>query len=67
MERPLLERWAHYLAGRSDQDLRPQPELKALLRAGVPREYRRRLWSWMVRVRTRSIRERDPDYYRQVL
>lgn len=65
MERPLLERWAHHLAARSHQDLRASPELKGLLRGGVPQEYRRRLWTWMVHVRTRSIRE--PDHYQQVL
>lgn len=67
LDRPLLERWGNYLAARSDQDLRASPELKGLLRAGVPQEYRRRLWSWMVHIRTRTIREHDPDYYQQVL
>uniref|UniRef100_A0A3Q1GKC0 TBC1 domain family, member 2 n=1 Tax=Acanthochromis polyacanthus TaxID=80966 RepID=A0A3Q1GKC0_9TELE len=49
VERPLLSRWAHYLAGRSEHDLCPSPELKVLLRGGVPREYRQRVWRWMVR------------------
>lgn len=65
-ERPLLSRWAQYLAGRSDNDLCPSPELKALLRAGVPHEYRQRVWSWMVRTRTRTIRDHHPRRYQQV-
>ncbi|XP_051809997.1 TBC1 domain family member 2A [Acanthochromis polyacanthus] len=66
VERPLLSRWAHYLAGRSEHDLCPSPELKVLLRGGVPREYRQRVWRWMVRARTRSIREHHPQRYQQL-
>lgn len=65
-ERPLLGRWAQYLAGRSEDNLCPSPELKALLRGGVPREYRQRVWRWLVRVRTRTIWERHPHRYRQL-
>ncbi|XP_055368385.1 TBC1 domain family member 2A isoform X2 [Betta splendens] len=66
VERPLLSRWAQYLAGRSDDDLCASPELKALLRGGVPQEYRQRLWRWMVRARTRTSRERHPLRYQQL-
>lgn len=65
-ERPLLTRWAQYLAGRSDDDLCASPELKALLRGGVPQEYRQRVWRWMVRARTRTTRESHPQRYQQV-
>uniref|UniRef100_A0A7N6A0X7 TBC1 domain family, member 2 n=1 Tax=Anabas testudineus TaxID=64144 RepID=A0A7N6A0X7_ANATE len=50
VERPLLSRWAQYLASRSDDDLCASPELKALLRGGIPQEYRQRVWRWMIRV-----------------
>ncbi|XP_060935950.1 TBC1 domain family member 2A isoform X2 [Limanda limanda] len=66
VERPLLGRWAQYLAGRSHDDLCPSPELKALLRGGVPYEYRQRLWHWMVRARTRTIRDCQPGHYQQL-
>lgn len=66
IECPLLDRWAQYLAGRSDDDLCASPELKGLLRVGVPQEYRQRVWSWMVRARTRTIREHHPQCYQQV-
>ncbi|XP_018535092.1 TBC1 domain family member 2A isoform X3 [Lates calcarifer] len=66
VERPLLSRWAQYLAGRSDNDLCPSPELKNLLRSGVPQEYRQRVWRWMVRARTRTIRDRHPQHYQQL-
>uniref|UniRef100_A0A3Q3VSK5 Uncharacterized protein n=1 Tax=Mola mola TaxID=94237 RepID=A0A3Q3VSK5_MOLML len=66
IECPLLDRWAQYLAGRSDDDLCASPELKGLLRVGVPQEYRQRVWSWMVRARTRTIREHHPQCYQQL-
>uniref|UniRef100_A0A673WMC9 TBC1 domain family member 2 n=1 Tax=Salmo trutta TaxID=8032 RepID=A0A673WMC9_SALTR len=65
--RPLLDRWAQYMGGRPADDLCPSPELKFLLRCGVPREYRPRVWRWVVRARTRSLRERHPDRYEQSL
>ncbi|XP_024238794.1 TBC1 domain family member 2A isoform X2 [Oncorhynchus tshawytscha] len=64
--KPLLDRWAQYLGGRPADDLCPSPELKFLLRCGVPREYRPRVWRWVVRARTRSLRERHPDRYEQL-
>ncbi|XP_069575643.1 TBC1 domain family member 2A isoform X2 [Brachyistius frenatus] len=66
MERPLLSRWAQYLAGRSDQDLGPSLDLKVLLRGGVPQEYRSRVWRWLVRARTSTIRDRHPLRYQQL-
>ncbi|XP_035524901.1 TBC1 domain family member 2A-like [Morone saxatilis] len=66
VERPLLSRWAQYLAGRSHDDLCPSLELKGLLRSGIPREYRQRVWSWVVQTRTRTIREHHPQRYQQL-
>lgn len=66
VQHPLLSRWAQYLAGRSDGDLCPSPELKGLIRGGVPQEYRQRVWRWVVRARTRTIREHHPQRYQQV-
>ncbi|XP_053735295.1 TBC1 domain family member 2A isoform X2 [Synchiropus splendidus] len=65
-ERSLHSRWAQYLTGRLDQDLVPSPELKSLLRAGVPQEYRPLVWRWLIKARTRSIREQHSDRYRQL-
>lgn len=42
VERPLRERWAALT------ELAPSAELKQLLRAGVPREHRARVWRWLV-------------------
>ncbi|CAL8267303.1 unnamed protein product [Boreogadus saida] len=65
-DRPLLGRWSQYLASRSDGDFCPSPELKNLLRAGVPREFRQRVWRWIVRARTLTLREQHPHRYQQL-
>uniref|UniRef100_A0A3P9M1I4 TBC1 domain family, member 2 n=1 Tax=Oryzias latipes TaxID=8090 RepID=A0A3P9M1I4_ORYLA len=65
-EHPQLSRWAQFLAGRSQDDLCPSPELKTLLRSGVPQEYRSRVWRWMIRARTRTIWEHHPQLYEQL-
>ncbi|CAL8262439.1 unnamed protein product [Lota lota] len=65
-DRPLLGRWSQYLASRSDGELCPSPELKNLLRAGIPREYRQQVWRWIVRARTLTIREQHPNRYKQL-
>ncbi|KAJ8339807.1 hypothetical protein SKAU_G00344400 [Synaphobranchus kaupii] len=64
---PLSTRWAQYLSGCPPGELVPSPELKALLRAGVPLEYRRRAWLWLVSARTRSLRDRQPRRYQAML
>uniref|UniRef100_A0A667ZUY4 TBC1 domain family member 2 n=1 Tax=Myripristis murdjan TaxID=586833 RepID=A0A667ZUY4_9TELE len=65
-DRPLLGRWAQYLAGRSGDDLCASPELKSLIRAGVPQEYRQQVWRWVVRARTHSIKDHHPQRYTQL-
>ncbi|XP_030223759.1 TBC1 domain family member 2A [Gadus morhua] len=65
-DRPLLGRWSQFLASRSDGDFGQSPELKNLLRAGVPREFRQRVWRWIVRARTLTLREQHPHRYQQL-
>ncbi|KAG7458901.1 hypothetical protein MATL_G00225640 [Megalops atlanticus] len=65
-DKALLGRWAQFLAGRPSGELTPSPELKALLRAGAPREYRREAWRCVTRARTRSIRDRHPGRYQEL-
>ncbi|KAM9699235.1 TBC1 domain family member 2A-like, partial [Menidia menidia] len=56
VERPLLARWAQYLSVRPEGALNASPELKALVRSGVPRQHRPRVWSGLVRRTTASLR-----------
>lgn len=65
-DRSLLARWTQFLGGRSPDDLSSSEELKTLVRAGVPRQYRPCVWRWMVRVRTNTLRQRHPDLFQQL-
>ncbi|XP_034872116.1 TBC1 domain family member 2A isoform X1 [Mirounga angustirostris] len=59
VERPLRERWAAL------GDLVPSVELKQLLRAGVPREHRPRVWRWLIHLRVRHLQ--SPGHYQELL
>ncbi|XP_006863253.1 PREDICTED: TBC1 domain family member 2A [Chrysochloris asiatica] len=58
-ERPLRERWAAL------GELAPSAELKQLLRAGVPREHRPRVWRWLVQLRVQHLQV--PGHYQKLL
>uniref|UniRef100_I3ND92 TBC1 domain family member 2 n=1 Tax=Ictidomys tridecemlineatus TaxID=43179 RepID=I3ND92_ICTTR len=59
VERPLRERWAAL------GQLSPSAELKQLLRAGVPREHRPRVWRWLVHLRVQHLH--TPSCYQELL
>ncbi|XP_029775788.1 TBC1 domain family member 2A isoform X3 [Suricata suricatta] len=59
VERPLRERWAAL------GELTPSVELKQLLRAGVPREHRPRVWKWLVHLRIQHLW--SPGRYQELL
>ncbi|XP_037706819.1 TBC1 domain family member 2A isoform X2 [Choloepus didactylus] len=59
VERPLRERWAAL------GELAPSAELKQLLRGGVPREHRPRVWAWLVHRRIQTLQA--PGRYQELL
>uniref|UniRef100_A0A2K6NTK6 TBC1 domain family member 2A n=3 Tax=Rhinopithecus roxellana TaxID=61622 RepID=A0A2K6NTK6_RHIRO len=59
VDRPLRERWAAL------SELVPSAELKQLLRAGVPREHRPRVWRWLVHLRVQHLH--TPGCYQELL
>lgn len=59
VERPLRERWAAL------GELTPSVELKQLLRAGVSREHRPRVWRWLIRLRVQHLQ--TPGHYQELL
>ncbi|CAH6790367.1 Tbc1d2 [Phodopus roborovskii] len=59
VQRPLRERWAALT------ELAPSAELKQLLRAGVPREHRPRVWRWLVHRRVQHLH--SPGCYQELL
>lgn len=62
----LLARCAQLLSGRIEGELLSSPELKNLLRTGLPREYRSRMWRYLIHTRTKSLRERYPNRYQEL-
>ncbi|XP_060035541.1 TBC1 domain family member 2B isoform X2 [Erinaceus europaeus] len=60
-------KWENYLAGTVNRQMARCPELKALIRAGVPHEHRSLVWKWCVEHHTRALREGTPPGYFQAL
>ncbi|XP_048193673.1 TBC1 domain family member 2A isoform X2 [Perognathus longimembris pacificus] len=58
-ERPPRERWT------AIGELTPSAELKHMLRAGVPREHRPRVWKQLIHRRVQHLR--TPGYYQELL
>lgn len=61
-------KWENYLASTMNRDLVRCPELKALIRCGVPHEHRSQVWRWCVSVHVKKFRDHlTPDYYETLL
>uniref|UniRef100_A0A3Q3LNK2 TBC1 domain family, member 2B n=2 Tax=Mastacembelus armatus TaxID=205130 RepID=A0A3Q3LNK2_9TELE len=61
-------KWENYLASTMNRDLVRSPELKALIRCGVPHEHRSQVWRWCVSVHVKKFRDHlSPDYYETLL
>ncbi|XP_072014560.1 TBC1 domain family member 2B-like [Amphiura filiformis] len=66
----LAVKWENYLVthGDGDKDLVGTPELKSLVRAGIPHEYRARIWKACVEWRVKKDKETTgPGYYERLL
>uniref|UniRef100_A0A146W2W9 TBC1 domain family member 2B n=1 Tax=Fundulus heteroclitus TaxID=8078 RepID=A0A146W2W9_FUNHE len=61
-------KWENYLAGTMNRDLARSPELKALIRCGVPHEHRSLVWRWCASFHVKKFRDHlAPDYYETLL
>ncbi|KAG9281010.1 TBC1 domain family member 2B [Astyanax mexicanus] len=61
-------KWENYLASTMNREMVRSPELKALMRSGVPHVHRSKVWSWCVNFHVKKIRESQPaDYYENLL
>ncbi|KAL0968912.1 hypothetical protein UPYG_G00273610 [Umbra pygmaea] len=61
-------KWENYLASTMNRDMVRCPELKALMRSGVPHAHRSKVWRWCVSFHTRKFRDYlAPDYYETLL
>lgn len=61
-------KWENFLAGTMNRDLVRSPELKALIRCGVPHEHRPHVWRWCVALHVKKFRDQlVPEYYETLL
>ncbi|CAN9499330.1 unnamed protein product [Ophioblennius macclurei] len=61
-------KWENYLTSTMNRDLVRSPELKALIRCGVPHDHRSQVWRWCVSVHVKKFRDQlAPDYYETLL
>ncbi|XP_014902973.1 TBC1 domain family member 2B [Poecilia latipinna] len=61
-------KWENFLASTMNRDLVHSPELKALIRCGVPHEHRSIVWRWCVTFHVKKFRDHlAPDYYETLL
>ncbi|XP_028307218.1 TBC1 domain family member 2B isoform X2 [Gouania willdenowi] len=61
-------KWENYLTSTMNRDLVRSPELKALIRRGVPHEHRSHVWRWCTSLHVKKFRDHlAPDYYETLL
>ncbi|XP_072904655.1 TBC1 domain family member 2A isoform X2 [Hemitrygon akajei] len=67
-EKTIQVKWDNLLSGKTFGELVPSPELKNLIRNGIPKEHRRHVWRWCTSRRVRQIRERySSNHYQELL
>ncbi|XP_051875255.1 TBC1 domain family member 2A isoform X2 [Pristis pectinata] len=67
-EKNILVKWENLLSSKTFGELVPTPELKNLIRNGIPKEHRRHVWRWCTNRRVQQIRERySSNRYQELL
>lgn len=61
-------KWENYFASTMNREMACSPELKNLIRAGIPHEHRSKVWKWCVDRHTRKFKDSmEPDYFQTLL
>ncbi|XP_036771950.2 TBC1 domain family member 2B isoform X3 [Manis pentadactyla] len=61
-------KWENFFASTVNREMACSPELKGLIRAGVPHEHRSKVWKWCVDLHTRKFRgSMEPAYFQTLL
>lgn len=61
-------KWENYLASTMNREMLRTPELKGLIRSGIPHEHRSKVWKWCVCFHVKKFRDTvPPDYFNQLL
>ncbi|GCC19696.1 hypothetical protein chiPu_0018468 [Chiloscyllium punctatum] len=56
-------KWANYFASTMNREMVRTPELKNLIRWGVPHEHRSKVWKWCVNLHVRKYRDKHNSGY----
>ncbi|XP_046957071.1 TBC1 domain family member 2B isoform X1 [Lynx rufus] len=61
-------KWENYFASTMNREMACSPELKNLIRAGIPHEHRSKVWKWCVDLHTRKFKgSTEPGYFQTLL
>nr|XP_045016228.1 TBC1 domain family member 2B isoform X2 [Jaculus jaculus] len=61
-------KWENYFASTMNREMVCSPELKNLIRAGIPHEHRSKVWKWCVDLHTRKFKDStEPGYFQALL
>ncbi|TKC37646.1 hypothetical protein EI555_008010 [Monodon monoceros] len=61
-------KWENYFASTVNREMMCSPELKNLIRAGIPHEHRSKVWKWCVDLHTRKFKDSiKPGYFQTLL
>ncbi|KAM9068836.1 TBC1 domain family member 2B [Sarcophilus harrisii] len=61
-------KWENYFASIMNREMICSPELKNLIRTGIPHEHRSKIWKWCVDLRMKKFKDRaEPGYFQTLL
>lgn len=61
-------KWENYFASTMNREMACSPELKNLIRAGIPHEHRSKVWKWCVDLHARKFKDStEPGYFQTLL
>ncbi|XP_053320653.1 TBC1 domain family member 2B [Spea bombifrons] len=61
-------KWDNYFASTVNRDMVRSPELKNLIRNGIPHEHRSRMWKWFVNLHIKKLKDEEaPGYFQTLL
>lgn len=61
-------KWENFMVALEKKDIQRSPELKALVRLGIPQQYRERVWNACINFRVGKFREKlGPNYYQNLI
>ncbi|XP_058150582.1 TBC1 domain family member 2B isoform X2 [Dasypus novemcinctus] len=61
-------KWENYFASTVNREMMCSPELKNLIRTGIPHEHRSKVWKWCVDLHTKKFKDStEPGYFQTLL